>query len=496
MTRLSDPTDPSTSPLGRFAWDLRALRDSMGAGAPSVDEISAREGIPRSTLYAALRGRRLPRREVVAAFARSWGGDEAELLSKRSALEQQLSASVDLRSIESGKGYVSPARLSAESIDLLRESGVVEKHRSGTALYVQGDSCRDVLLIERGIVKSIASMPTGRSIVLNLRATGEILGEQVVLNDENHRSSAIAATDVAVRRIRGGQFIDLIKKETRIAFDLAKVLSERLRISDDRRIKSGLRAEERVIAILQNLSDDYGLVGNDGVIVIPRLLANQEIADMVGVSRSTVARCIDQLEKEGILEVGAKSWLLHGKLEDGVNLALVRHHEQIAESREIDPDETVPAEEDLLLKVANAWQYLQAWGISSLEDVQNAIGVIDECQKSYSNPAFVKLSRPLAESPLNRLEMVLFAPHLRPSAGWNEGSVHSGALKNFVESGARVTRDTILKIREKVPSVGRPAGRAATKNNQAEFRAFYDALLIVGKQSPDLLAQVVPFSRR
>jgi hypothetical protein len=73
--------------VAQLAAQLRELRDQMGEGAPTVDQISAREGVPRSTLYAALKGSRLPSRDVLSALVRSWGGDVAEWLAKRSAIE-------------------------------------------------------------------------------------------------------------------------------------------------------------------------------------------------------------------------------------------------------------------------------------------------------------------------------------------------------------------------------------------------------------------------
>ena len=76
MARRPVALDSATGPLAAFAQELRSLRDRRGSSAPSVDEVSRREHIPRSTLYAALRGERLPSRRVISALARSWGGAE------------------------------------------------------------------------------------------------------------------------------------------------------------------------------------------------------------------------------------------------------------------------------------------------------------------------------------------------------------------------------------------------------------------------------------
>ena len=77
MGRRPAPLDPAASPIAAFASALRELRDDLGPTAPTVDDVSDRSGIPRSTLYAALQGKRLPTEVVVAALAESWGGDAA-----------------------------------------------------------------------------------------------------------------------------------------------------------------------------------------------------------------------------------------------------------------------------------------------------------------------------------------------------------------------------------------------------------------------------------
>lgn len=87
MTRLAGPVDPNGGAVARLAQALRDLRDEAGSAAPTIDEISEREGVPRSTLYAALTGRHLPGRKAIAALGRSWGGDERDWLRRRSEAE-------------------------------------------------------------------------------------------------------------------------------------------------------------------------------------------------------------------------------------------------------------------------------------------------------------------------------------------------------------------------------------------------------------------------
>jgi transcriptional regulator with XRE-family HTH domain len=90
MPRRPNPLLPEDGPRARFALELRELRDSRGAAAPSIDQISIQQRVPRSTLYAALRGDRVPTRDILAIIVNAWGGDEAAWMAKRSATEGEL----------------------------------------------------------------------------------------------------------------------------------------------------------------------------------------------------------------------------------------------------------------------------------------------------------------------------------------------------------------------------------------------------------------------
>ncbi|GAA1994753.1 helix-turn-helix transcriptional regulator [Amycolatopsis minnesotensis] len=101
MVRRTTAVEAEGGPLAVFARELRELRAARGSLALGIDEISSAEGIPRSTLYAALKGTRLPSREVVAALVRSWGGDEAAWIARRSVLEDAVAKSVSRRPSQS-----------------------------------------------------------------------------------------------------------------------------------------------------------------------------------------------------------------------------------------------------------------------------------------------------------------------------------------------------------------------------------------------------------
>jgi hypothetical protein len=69
MTQMRD-----LDPVAELVGDLRQLR--CASGAPSYAQLAKASGIPRSTLYDAFRGDRMPSLEVTLAVVRACDGDE------------------------------------------------------------------------------------------------------------------------------------------------------------------------------------------------------------------------------------------------------------------------------------------------------------------------------------------------------------------------------------------------------------------------------------
>jgi transcriptional regulator with XRE-family HTH domain len=80
MGRRPRPLDPLSGPLGRFAAQLRELREE--AGNPTYREMAARVYFSRTALADAAGGRSLPSVAVVRAYAEACGG-EPEQWAKR-----------------------------------------------------------------------------------------------------------------------------------------------------------------------------------------------------------------------------------------------------------------------------------------------------------------------------------------------------------------------------------------------------------------------------
>lgn len=304
MPRLSEPADPETSPLGRFAWELRSLRDRMGISAPTVDEICAREDLPRSTLYAALSGHRLPRREVVAALARHWGGDESDWLERRSELERRL-ANVNPVPGQRDSGF------SQENLRALRAAGARASFDARMVLMRSGEAADGVMLLEHGVVKVVAATSSGLEAVVGLRGPGDLIGEMAVLNGKRRTASVVAMTPVTVSRIDDGAFVELLHRRPTMMLELLRITSSRLDAATSQQLDLAMGASGRVLSYLRMLGERHGSVLPDGSLKVPKFLTQHELASTLGISPASVARALRDLRAADAVSIRRNEILVH-----------------------------------------------------------------------------------------------------------------------------------------------------------------------------------------
>ncbi|WP_125683649.1 helix-turn-helix transcriptional regulator [Amycolatopsis sp. WAC 04182] len=132
MPRRPRPLSPDDGPLAVFALELRAMRDRHGPTAPTPDDIATREGIHRTTVYAALSGKRVPSRDVLAAIVKQWNGDQVEWAAKRTALENVLSTARQLLEKPIRPGETRAGASSGVTWDELQHAGVTWQNPRGS----------------------------------------------------------------------------------------------------------------------------------------------------------------------------------------------------------------------------------------------------------------------------------------------------------------------------------------------------------------------------
>ena len=161
---------------------------------------------------------------------------------------------------------------------------------------------RSIYLVEHGKVKTVVHTRTGKRCLLNIYATGDVLGESCLLGAQRPEgTTAITMTDTVLHRIPGAA--------ARAALTDARLSAEFLRyvigrVLDQQRMIADLlteNSESRLAAILLRLGRRFG-IRRTNLLRIEDRITQEELAAMVGTTRSRVGHFLKGFQESGLVE--------------------------------------------------------------------------------------------------------------------------------------------------------------------------------------------------
>ena len=158
-----------------------------------------------------------------------------------------------------------------------------------------------VFVVQKGTIKITRVNDEGKEVILALLGPGEIFGELAILDGEARSANALAQENCQLLAINKEDFLEILKNNFSISFNLMCELAKRLRKSDQQIEALSLSdAEHRIGVSLLNLAEDMGVI-RKGKVTIQNLPFQQDIANMAGTSRETVSRVLKILENKSMI---------------------------------------------------------------------------------------------------------------------------------------------------------------------------------------------------
>lgn len=180
----------------------------------------------------------------------------------------------------------------------LDNKALVRTFRKHTIIINEGDLTDSLYLILSGRVKVYLSDKSGKELILDIKGPGEYFGEMVL--DEGPRSASVMTLEPSqFAIIARNDFKDFLLKHPVVALHIIQNLIKLAR---------GLNESVRSLAML----DTYGRVARmllelateqEGKLVIPTKLTQQEMASRVGASREMINRILRDLTVGGYIKV-------------------------------------------------------------------------------------------------------------------------------------------------------------------------------------------------
>lgn len=203
---------------------------------------------------------------------------------------------VDLRDVQLTPRF---AGIPPREQQWLAERLVRRRYGKGEMIFLEGDACAHLHLIESGVVKVFKTLESGRELILNLFRSGDAIGEVALMDGIEYPASAEAMEPTAVLSLSGRDYFALLERNP--AATRAVIRDLTLRIMAMRRRVEELGeggVEYRLAQVLSAFGRRVGERRGRGLL-IPVQLSRQELADMVGARIETVIRIMSRWHKAG-----------------------------------------------------------------------------------------------------------------------------------------------------------------------------------------------------
>jgi CRP-like cAMP-binding protein len=168
-------------------------------------------------------------------------------------------------------------------------------------LIRQGDQQVYAYLLIDGLVKVSARDENGKEALLGIRVAGDLVGEMAVLEDTTSAADVLPCGRVVARVMRPEQLLDLMTRHGDFALEVAKMISQRLRWANRRRLDFTAHGPRtRVARVLAEVAEAYGQ-SRDGIWDLGVPLTQAEIAQLCGTKLRTVEKELHALQAERVV---------------------------------------------------------------------------------------------------------------------------------------------------------------------------------------------------
>jgi CRP/FNR family transcriptional regulator, cyclic AMP receptor protein len=170
-------------------------------------------------------------------------------------------------------------------------------------IYLERDDARRLYLIAEGCVKIVQYSPDGTERVKAILGKGEVFGEMALFGAEERNECAIALREQTLLcPITVETMQNLMRDYQSFSLRIYKLIGWKIR-KIERRLELLLFKDShtRLVEFLKDLALERG-VEQESVVVIHHFYTQQNIADLLGMSRPTLNLLFNEFREAGALD--------------------------------------------------------------------------------------------------------------------------------------------------------------------------------------------------
>jgi len=175
--------------------------------------------------------------------------------------------------------------------------------KRGEVVCHKGDPGGSLFIIAEGQVKVVLPSDGGEEALLCVLDEGDFFGELSLIDGQPRSATIVTAAPTETLVLHRDDFLSFLGTSPEVAVDMLRVLSRRLRETDEF-VEDAifLDVAGRLAKKLLELSNTYGREVPSGIAIDMRL-TQQELATMVGATRESVNKHLRSYRSRGIIDV-------------------------------------------------------------------------------------------------------------------------------------------------------------------------------------------------
>lgn len=195
------------------------------------------------------------------------------------------------------------SRLEGNQVKLICERATERKYLKGEIIFFEDNNDENLYILLEGRVKLTMISPEGKEKAISILQVGDIFGEMSLFDQDTTPITAEVIDDARLVSVPFQDLEEIIRQEPEVAIKIIEALAKRSRL-----LTSQIRelvfqdAEGRLASLLMRFIEDFGVEVKSGYL-IDIVLTHQEIANLMGSSRVTVTKLLNQFIDEGIIKI-------------------------------------------------------------------------------------------------------------------------------------------------------------------------------------------------
>ncbi len=186
----------------------------------------------------------------------------------------------------------------------------------GALLFAEGQESKGVFILQSGRAKLITGSSDGRSLILGIVRSGDVIGLPGTISRRPCEVTAEAVEPTQAKFVPRAKFLGFLRKHSEAALRVAEILSE-IYHATYRELRylgfSGSATERLARFLVDMVEGKEGKEGKSGLIRMRLTLTHQEIAGTIGTSRETVTRLLTIFKRKRLIEIHGSTLVITNK---------------------------------------------------------------------------------------------------------------------------------------------------------------------------------------